>query len=105
MTRLDAAGFADSAAKDRALAHAVAEHKSIFFAESMPDGAPIDYRAAVTGALALAPSGDARKTLAEDYQRMVEDGLLLDDAEPFDALLERCQALAERVNAVARGST
>ena len=70
-----------------------------------PDGAPIDYRAAVTGALALAPSGDARKTLAEDYQRMVEDGLLLDDAEPFDALLERCQALAERVNAVARGST
>lgn len=105
VTRLDAAGFADSAAKDRALAHAVAEHKSIFFAESTPDGAPIDYLAAVTGALALAPTGGARSALAEDYQRMVEDGLLLDDAEPFDALLERCQALAERVNAVARGST
>ena len=87
------------------MALAVAEHKSIFFAESMPDGAPIDYRAAVTGALALAPRGDARTALAEDYRRMVEDGLLLDDAAPFDALLQRCQARAERVDAVARGST
>lgn len=105
VTRLDAAGFADSAAADSALAQAVAAHKSIFFAESAPDGAPIDYRAAVTGALALAPSGDARRALAEDYQRMVEDGLLLDDAEPFDALLQRCQALADKVNAATRRST
>jgi len=104
VTRLDAAGFADSAAKDRALALAVAEHKSIFFPESMPDGAPVDYRAAVTGALDLAPSGDARETLAEDYQRMVEDGLLLDDAEPFDVLLQRCQAFALKMNAAALGA-
>lgn len=104
MTRLDAAGFAGSAAKDRALAIAVAEHKRIFFAESMPDGAPIDYRAAVTGALDLAPSVDARKTLAEDHERMVEDGLLLDGAEPFDALMQRCQALALKVNAAVRMS-
>lgn len=102
VTRLDAAGFADSAAKDRALAHAVAEHKSIFFAESTPDGAHIDYRAAVKGTLTLAPAGEAREALAEDYQRMVEDGLLLDDAEPFDVLLDRCQALADRVNAMVR---
>lgn len=102
VTRLDAAGFADSAAKDSALAHAVAEHKSIFFAESTPDGAPIDYCAAVTGTLTLAPAGEARKALADDYQRMVEDGLLLDDAEPFDTLLERCHALADRVNAIVR---
>ena len=103
VTRLDAAGFADSAAADRALALAVAAHKSIFFAEATLDGAPIDYRAAVTGALVLAPGGDARRVLAEDYQRMVEDGLLLDDAEPFDALLRRCQALADKVNAAVRG--
>ncbi|MDE2626961.1 MAG: nucleotidyl transferase AbiEii/AbiGii toxin family protein [Burkholderiales bacterium] len=102
VTRLDAAGFADGAAKDRALAAAVAKHRSIFFAESTPDGEPVDYRAAVTGELDLAPSGDARKTLAEDYQRLVSDGLLLDDAESLDFLLERCQALAERVNAIAR---
>jgi len=104
VTRLDAAGFADSAAKDRESAHAVAGHKSIFFAESMPDGALIDYCAAVTGALDLAPSGDARKTLAEDYPRMVEDGLLLDDAEPFDALLQHWQALALKVNAAVLGA-
>lgn len=104
VTRLDAAGFVDSAAADRALAQAVAAHKSIFFAESTPDGAPIDYRAAVTGALTLAPNGDARMTLAEDYQRMVEDGLLLGDAEPFDALLQRCQVLSDKVNAAVRGT-
>lgn len=105
LTRLDAAGFAASAAADRALADAVAAHKSIFFAESASDGAPIDYRAAVAGALVLAPSGDARNTLAEDYERMIEDGLLLDDAEPFDALLRRCRAIADKVNAAARSAT
>jgi hypothetical protein len=66
VTRLDAAGFVDSAVADRALAQAVATHNSIFFAESTPDGAPIDYHAAVTGAPTLAPSGDARLTLAEE---------------------------------------
>lgn len=105
VTRLDAAGFADSAAKDRALAHAVAEHKNIFFAESTPDGAPIDYRVAVTGTLTLSPAGEARKALAGDYQRMVEDGLLLDDAEPFEALLQRCQTLADKVNVAVRAGT
>ena len=102
VTRLDAAGFVDRAAADRTLAEAVAAHKSIFFAESTPGGAPLDYRAAVTGALTLAPTGGARQALADDYQRMVEDGLLLDDAEPFDALLQRCQTLADKVNAAVR---
>jgi hypothetical protein len=35
---------------------------------------------------------------------MVEDGLLLDDAEPFEVLLQRCQALALKVNAAALGA-
>lgn len=90
---------------DRALARAVAEHKSIFFAESTPDGAPIDYRAAVTGTLTLAPAGGAREALAEDYRHMVEDGLLLEDAEPFEALLQRCQTLADKVNVAVRAGT
>jgi len=50
----------------------------------------------------LAPGGEARQTLAEDYQRMVEDGLLLDDAEPFDDLLQRCETLFGKVNAAVR---
>ncbi|HEY1091282.1 MAG TPA: nucleotidyl transferase AbiEii/AbiGii toxin family protein, partial [Burkholderiaceae bacterium] len=43
VTRLDAAGFADLAIKDTALAKAVADHKCIFFAENGPDGQSIDY--------------------------------------------------------------
>ncbi|HMN77194.1 MAG TPA: nucleotidyl transferase AbiEii/AbiGii toxin family protein [Burkholderiaceae bacterium] len=100
LIRLDQAGFADSAAADRELAKAVAAHKSIFFAESATDGGTIDYGAAVTGALVLVPTGDACTALADDYQRMVEDGLLMDDAEPFDTLLDRCQTLAHKVNAM-----
>lgn len=103
VTRLDDAGFAASAAADRALAQSVAAHKGIFFAEAAPDGTTIDYGAAVTGALVLVPNGDARTTLADDYQRMVEDGLLMDDAEPFDTLLDRCQTLADKVNAMVCG--
>jgi hypothetical protein len=104
ITRLDAAGFADSAAADRELAKAVAEHKSIFFAESTPTGTSIDYMAAVSGGLDLAPMGEALQTLADDYRRMVEDGLLLDEAEAFEELLQRCSALADKVNAATRGA-
>ncbi len=78
VTRLDTAGFADRAMADRTLADSVVAHKSIFFAESTPDGKPIDYREAVNGHLDLVPQGDARATLADDYSRMVADGLLLE---------------------------
>jgi hypothetical protein len=54
-----------------------AEHKSIFFAEKDKQGNPIDYHAAVSGALQLVPTEDALAALADDYARMVEDGLLL----------------------------
>ena len=42
--------------------------------------------------------GDVAQLLT-DYQDMVEDGLLLDHAEPFYILLQRCQALALKENA------
>jgi Nucleotidyl transferase AbiEii toxin, Type IV TA system len=102
LTRLDTAGFADRAIADHGLADSVAAHKSVFFAESAPDGKPIDYRMAVGGNLDLVPQGAARKTLADDYSRMVDDGLLLDDAEDFDALLSHCQAIQDKVNAAAQ---
>jgi hypothetical protein len=35
------------------------------------------------------PEDGALAKLAVDYQNMVDDGLFLDDAEPFDSLLER----------------
>jgi hypothetical protein len=98
VTRLDAAGFADAAIADKALARAVADHKSVFFAEKNTHGEVIDYHAAVGGALQLVPNDGALTKLAVDYQHMVDDGLFLDDAEPFDTLLERCRAIQQKAN-------
>lgn len=77
------AGYAESAMNDRDLANAVANHKAIFFRENDQSGQRIDYSRAVAGHLQLVPDGEARDTLADDYGRMVEDGLLLDEAESF----------------------
>ncbi|WP_025659532.1 nucleotidyl transferase AbiEii/AbiGii toxin family protein [Rhizobium sp. IBUN] len=98
IVRLDDIGLADRAISDRGLATAVATHKSTFFAEKAADRSPIDYEAAVNGNLVLTPVGEGRKALEEDYSRMVEDGLLLDDAETFHDLLERCAAICGKAN-------
>lgn len=99
VTRLDAAGFADAAIGDRALAKAVSDHKSIFFAKK--PGRRIDRLPhAVSGGLCLVPNDVALAKLAADYQHMVDDGLFLDEVESFDALLQQCQAIQEKANAV-----
>ena len=99
VTRLDAAGFADVAIADKALAQAVADHKSVFFAEKNTHGDVIDYHVAVSGGLQLVPDDGALAKLATDYQHMVDDGLFLDDAEPFESLLERCKTIQQKANA------
>ncbi|HEU4961224.1 MAG TPA: nucleotidyl transferase AbiEii/AbiGii toxin family protein [Sphingomonas sp.] len=99
LVRLDDAGIAARALADAPLAAEVARHKQIFFTEKDETGATIDYAAAVTGALALVPHGEALQRLATDYAKMVEDGLLLDEAAPFEELMARCAALADRANA------
>ena len=101
VARLDEAGFAAAAFADRELANAVARHKAMFFAEKASDRTLIDYWAAVNGELRLVPAGDRLKTLEEDYVRMVEDGLLLDDAEPFEALMAHCVDITVRANRTA----
>ena len=99
VTRLDAASFADAAIADKALAQAVADHKSVFFAEKNTQGEVIDYHLAVSGRLQLVPDDGALAKLAADYQHMVDDGLFLDDAEPFESLLERCKTIQHKANA------
>lgn len=99
VTRLDAAGFAEAAIADKALAQAVADHKSVFFAEKNTHGDVIDYHLAVSGGLQLEPDDGALAKLAIDYQHMVDDGLFLDDAEPFESLLERCDTIQQKANA------
>jgi hypothetical protein len=100
VVRLDEAGFATAAFADRELANAVARHKAMFFAEKGADRSQID-AAAVNGGLQLVPAGDGAKALAEDYGRMVDDGLLLEEAEPFDALMKRCGDIAAQANSAA----
>lgn len=99
LTRLDAAGYAASAIEDRALAKDVADHKAVFFAEKNQAAEAIDYHHAVNGSLQLVPSDDALAALAEDYAGMVGDGLLFDEAVPFEKLLEACQSIQDRANA------
>ncbi len=59
----------------------------------------IDYHAAVSGGLQLVPDDAALAKLASDYQNMVDDGLFLDDAEPFETLLQRCRVIQQKANA------
>ncbi len=98
LTRLDLAGVADAAIRDRSLAAAVAKHKSIFFSEKNAVGELIDYVAAVSGGLRLVPRDKALSNFSLDYQRMIEDGLLFEDVEPFEMLMNQCRALEARAN-------
>ena len=58
----------------------------------------VDYRAAVSGRLQLVPTGTAREQLAKDHRLMVESGILLDDWEPFEELMDACADLERRAN-------
>lgn len=98
LARLDGAGIATSALADRTLALSVARHKSMFFSENDAQGERIDYQAAVSGGLQLIPTGTALAELAAGYARMLADRMLLDEDEPFDALMERCADIEMRAN-------
>ncbi|MYM38344.1 nucleotidyl transferase AbiEii/AbiGii toxin family protein [Duganella qianjiadongensis] len=90
----------DSVVGDRAVARAVAEHKSCFFNEKDAAGNVIDYSVAVEGALQIVPEGAAREALASDYAKMLEDQIMIGDALRFDELMDACAEVAERANAV-----
>jgi hypothetical protein len=99
LVRLDDADYAQAAIDDHALAKEVAEFKGKFFRAKDSKGNPIDYAAAVSGALQLVPDAEALKALEADYNKMADDGILLDDAEPFADLIKRCADLEKRANA------
>lgn len=100
LVRLDEAGIAARALEDRELALSVARHKAMFFRENDSNRQRIDYHAAVSGNLRLVPAGAAREALARDYATMLPTGMLLDDDEPFDTVMERCAQIEERANAL-----
>ena len=71
----------------------------MFFGERDTNAAWIDYKAAVSGSLQLVPQeGPAYQVVESDYERMVEDGILLDDSEGFNDLMRRCSELEKKAN-------
>lgn len=98
LVRLDDTGIAQAALADRELARVVAQHKGWFFAEKDAEREPINYAAAVEGALRLVPHGAALDALAHDYALMVQAGLLEEAAPSFDEVMRRCRELEERAN-------
>ncbi len=95
-------GHATDAAGDHQLARAVAEHKSVFFAEKDAHGSKVDYLKAVTGGLQLVPAGAALAALENDYAAMLEDGLLALHQPSFAEIMEKCLAIQDEVNHTAR---
>lgn len=98
LVQLDQTEYGDRALRDHDLALAVARHKGMFFRENDVNRNPIDYEAAVSDDLQLVPDGKVREALSEDYGRMVEGGMLPDDAEEFDVLMDRCADIQARAN-------
>jgi hypothetical protein len=99
LCHLDSAGHAASALTMRDVADRVARHKGWFFPAKDAGGMVIEYASAVGGKMRLLPpSGKLLDELADDYRKMLEDGLLLDDSTAFERILEQCKELEDRVN-------
>jgi hypothetical protein len=100
LVRLDDAGIVATALEDRELGRKVARHKNRFFIIKAANGETIDYETAVDGALCLVPDGEGRSALEDDYERMVEAGLLEENAPSFEEIMERCAMIVARANSV-----
>lgn len=98
LVAISRSGHYIAAVSDTAVASAVAQHKSHFFIEKDLNGAVIDYVAATTGKLRIVPDGEARAALAQDYDAMLADEVMVGEALPFDALLEACAAIEKKIN-------
>ncbi len=92
--------FADAIA-DRTVAKAVAEHKSFFFLEKDGSGNIIDYHAAVDGALSIVPVAAARAALAQDYEAMRADEVMIGAGLAFDDLMQACGDVEAQANKAA----
>ncbi len=87
-----------SACTNPDLAKAVAEHKSVFFVERNAAGAKIDYFAATSGQLQLVPTGKPLAALEQDYNAMLEDGLLSLIQPSFTGIIDQCRAIQDEAN-------
>ena len=98
LVRLDDADYVERPLGDRELALSVARHKAIFFRERDVSGDWIDYVDAVSGRLQLVPERPLYDTLADDYRQMRRYGMLLEEAESFEDVMNRCAEIETRAN-------
>ena len=98
LVRLDDAGYGEKAFADSGLALSVARHKSLFFREKDAEGNVIDYTKSVSEELQLVPTGEAYDLLADDYKAMVKAGMLFNDPDAFENIMERCADIEARAN-------
>jgi hypothetical protein len=98
LMQLSVRDFAKPSIAARDVAKAVAEHKGMFFRETSIEGTNVDYIAAINGSLRLVPEGDALEALRRDYQEMISEGLLLEDAPSFDTIISHCDAIQKQAN-------
>ena len=76
----------------------VVAHKRMFFVQKDQFGASIDYAECLRGRLRLVPTEAAYEALAEDYAKMVGDGILLQNAKKFQELMDECAEIEQRIN-------
>ena len=76
-----------------------ARHKQYFFRENDQLRNLIDYAAAVSGQIQLISTGEALGALKQDYQAMLDAGLLRSDAASFEDLINRLEKLQHQANA------
>lgn len=98
LLRLAATERIQNSLADKSWLEQVVQHKTMFFQEKDQTGAPIDYRECLNGHLCLVPEGAARETLREDYNSMIQDGILLVQTPEFDVVLEQCSYLQLKIN-------
>lgn len=91
-------GHAQRAITNAYIGYDVATHKSVFFREIDSAGSRIDYQKAVSGSMQIVPEGSALKALRDDYEAMLEDGLLSSHQPNFDDVMETCQIIQNHIN-------
>ncbi len=98
LAAMASSGHAQAAIADRELAYAVAEHKSMFFAEKDASKNSIDYKSAVSTEIQIIPDGRALEVLEKDYAAMLEDGLLSNNQPSFSKIISTCDELEHLIN-------
>jgi hypothetical protein len=100
LLQLAATGRIRNSLADKSWLEQVVQHKTMFFQEKNLAGIPIDYQECLNGRLCLVPEGAMRNALQEDYNSMIQDGILLAHAPQFTVVLERCALLQTDINSL-----